>query len=397
MKQLGSSRQVVTHRRAFTLLELLVVISIIAILLTMTLLAVNLNNEADRVKKGARQVQSFLLGARDRAIKRGEDVGVRFFFGQPPASADANTTQIIARQVTSMAYIVRSGTWPLPDGPPDAIERVAVTDLNADTDTNDAGEMSIFSTSTAWWSLKRRGWLADGLFIRVPDSSTGSIYQIDTSFIDVSNPPAAETELRLLTPNNGNVSAGMSYSIEMPWTLLAEEPSILPENVVIDLDGSRIPQAWRPSAAADLYRSYIDIIFSPRGTIVGDASAAGLLHFYVCDAEDSLFLKEQYVANQHGGDFSLFNTEVAGGAWFVPVDEIDSTVIAWPGVNYNVKPRRLVSVVPTTGAVSVHDVYAYIDPEIDITVVANTYPTDTDKNGIADDPFRFAETGEAAN
>lgn len=366
-----------TPRHGFTLIELLIVISIIGILLTITLVAVNLNNEADRVKKGARQVQSFLLGAKDRAIQRGEEIGVRFYFNQPPAGADAVTTQIIARQVSGMAYIGRSGTWPPADEsyPADVVvDGTIITDEGRD-----------------WWSLKRRGWLMEGMRVRIPNGPTGSWHQIvSTSTIDITAPAPAQCSLTLAT---SPVKGSQSYSIELPWSMLPAEPSILPENVVIDVDASRLPNAWRPAAGtANLYSSFIDVIFAPRGNVTADALAAGLLHFYVCDAEDSFFLKEQYITSL-GGDpagIAAFNTAVATDGFFVPMDELNATDSPWAG-EYNVKPRRLVTVIPQTGSVSVHDVYGYIDPDV------NPDPADVDSNGIADDPFRFAETGEASN
>ena len=69
----------VHHRRsAFTLMELLVVITIIVVLLSMTALTLRFSNESDRVRGAARQIQSFLSGARDRAIYAKESRGVRF-------------------------------------------------------------------------------------------------------------------------------------------------------------------------------------------------------------------------------------------------------------------------------------------------------------------------------
>ena len=55
-------------RNGFTLVELLVVITIMLLLLSMTVYAVNFSRDSDRVGGGARQIQSALAGARDRAI-----------------------------------------------------------------------------------------------------------------------------------------------------------------------------------------------------------------------------------------------------------------------------------------------------------------------------------------
>jgi prepilin-type N-terminal cleavage/methylation domain-containing protein len=52
----------------FTLVELMIVISLILLLAVMTASAINTSISGDKVRGGARQVQSFLGGARDRAI-----------------------------------------------------------------------------------------------------------------------------------------------------------------------------------------------------------------------------------------------------------------------------------------------------------------------------------------
>ena len=391
MNRVTRPYRITSQPGGFTLVELLVVISILSILLTITVLAVNLNNEAERVTNGARQIQSFLRGAKDRAINTGEEVGVRFFFGQPASSADPITTQIIARQVTAMAYIGRSGTWPPADQKGRAYAFIQLADLNGDEDTDDPGEATLISDGPDWWRLKRRGWLVDGMRVRIPDSSTGTWYQISTDTILENDPPPAVCELKLLTPYR-QPAGKITYSIELPWSMLPESPLILPEDVVIDLDGSRVPNFWRPAAnSTNLYRTFADVIFSPRGNVTGDA-AISLLHFYVCDAEDSLFLKEQFA---NANSIETLNTNVAAGEAFVPMDDMDELNATtdpepWVGA-YNVKPRRLVTVIPQTGAVSIHEVYAYTDPEV------APDPGDLDSNGIADDPFQFAETGEASN
>ena len=65
-------------RSGFTLTELMVVMVIIIVLTTMTIAAVNFSMSAERSRAGARQVQSYLAGARDRAIYERKMVGVRF-------------------------------------------------------------------------------------------------------------------------------------------------------------------------------------------------------------------------------------------------------------------------------------------------------------------------------
>ena len=78
----------------FTLVELLVVIGILIILTVMTLSLVNVTQNEDRVRAGAAQVQSYLEGARDRAIHAGEPRGVRFL-------PDTNNPNV----ATSLIYI----------------------------------------------------------------------------------------------------------------------------------------------------------------------------------------------------------------------------------------------------------------------------------------------------
>jgi len=67
------------NRSGYTLVEILVVVSIVLILFSMTLATVRLTRDGDRVSSAAAQIQSFLAGARDRAIYARAPRGVRFF------------------------------------------------------------------------------------------------------------------------------------------------------------------------------------------------------------------------------------------------------------------------------------------------------------------------------
>ena len=392
-----------TKRGGFTLVELLVVISIIVILLTMTLLTVNFSNEGDRVKGAAGQVQSFLAGARDRAIYAKEPRGVRFFVN--PENP---------RAVTTMAYIAPGGSWSSPENSAGvSLERIDGS-MPPDGDFEDPEDQVVRVhgfQNPGWWNLKRRGWLVDGLRIRIPKGPSGNWYPIDTRLIDTTIAPVADQILLLQIPfadagTKGQLVAhsNLTYEIELPSKLLAQDPAILPESVVIDLDASKIPDGWRPQTGLNNgnYSGYMDVIFSPRGNILGDAAGAGVMHLYVGDAEDSLFLKERFEAaysSNHGGARPLYASDSA----FVPMDEIPLSISWITGENaYQTKDRRIVSVFTQTGAVSVHEVNGYVsegsafsgDAE-DLLDFDNDSVT-TEPDGLADDPYFFAETGKAA-
>ncbi len=422
MRKLLLSRHDRTSKRGgFTLVELLVVITIIVILLTMTLLTVNFSNEGDRVKGAAGQVQSFLAGARDRAIYAKEPRGVRFFVN--PENP---------RAVNTMAYIAPGGSWSSPENSSGIrFERV---DINGDGDFLDTNlefptgsgvfrnEPDIFvvrgNSNPGWWNLKRRGWLVDGLRIRIPKGPSGNWYPIDTRMIDVTAAPTSEQVLLLQIPFADKTAITsdreFTYEIELPSKLLAQDPAILPESVVIDLDASKIPDGWRPQFGINSgnYSGYMDVLFSPRGNILGDAAGAGVMHLYVGDAEDSLFLKEQFEAaykHYHGVGT---RPKYASDSSFVPMDEISegfwrpasatSPPSPLPPSNYMLKDRRIVSIFTQTGAVSVHEVNGYFsegaaatgDSEDPLDWNKNTSSSEPD--GLADDPYFFAETGKAA-
>jgi hypothetical protein len=75
-----------------------------------------------------------------------------------------------------------------------------------------------------------------------------------------------------------------------PAILPNQEPRLLARDVVIDLTQdpnpmtkyhhSFIPASWTSPS------QNLDIMFSPRGTVVGDAASAGLIHLLIGDADD---------------------------------------------------------------------------------------------------------------
>lgn len=409
--------------RGFTLIELLIVVSIMVILLTMTILTVNFSRDAERVVSATLQIQSFLSGARDRAIHAKEPRGVRFFLDT------ANY-----RAVTAMAYIDPAEYWS------DGTIRLERWDANQDgiTDTGPAdiiGDGSANEDTTqvrvvrgadpGWWELKRRGLLFDGLRMRIPKGPTGTWYTVNTRLIDITVMKTPEQRLILDIPYSDpgdtqknravayDSGGPVDYELELPPRILPMDPVKLAEDTLIDLDGSKIPLSWRPGTSLAAggsgnlqYSQFMDIVFSPRGNVIGGAAAEGVLHFYVCDSVDSVTLKEAYVASladatdpgglpatmrftENGIDLPTlkvlqFNNLVRSGR-FVPTNAIDTQNAPWlPGHDtsagedrYLPRDRRVVTVFTQTGGVSTHPVNM----------------TDGDYDGFENDPFLFAETG----
>ena len=401
------SRSLKAYRAGFTLIELLIVVSIMALLLTMTVMAVNFSRDSERVVSAALQVQSMLSGARDRAIYAKEARGVRFF-------VDADNY----RAVTSMVYIDPAESW---DKGSIQLQR---PDANSDNVADAPVVTIVAGAGTHWWELKRRGLLFDGLRVRIPKGTAGTWYTISTQLIDITVAPPTTQYLVLQVPyaDPGDTKVNSvrafdsggpeDYELELPPRILPMDPVKLPSDTIIDLDGSKLPPSWRPSYAVGSegtgnfqYSQFMDVVFSPRGTVIGGAAAGGVIHFYVCDSVDALSLKDEFVKNlpapypslPSGAPAALtlaangqniptenvlkFNQFVQNIA-FVPTNEIYTTNAPWlPDHDtdpYLVRDRRVVTIFTQTGAVSSSQVFV----------------DDTDSDGIENDPFLFAETGE---
>jgi hypothetical protein len=143
--------------------------------------------------------------------------------------------------------------------------------------------------------------------------------------------------------------------------------------------------------------------------VIGSASSAGVIHFYICDSDDSKLLKESLTLSlpdspvpgglpatwkysTNGLELPIakvltFNAVVRGMP-MIPTNAIDTQAAPWlPGHDsalgedpYLVRDRRIVTVFTQTGGTSTHPV----------NVALESAP---DYDGIEDDPFLFAETG----
>ncbi|MDA1252211.1 MAG: prepilin-type N-terminal cleavage/methylation domain-containing protein, partial [Planctomycetota bacterium] len=341
-------------RRGFTLIELLVVVGIALLVTTFTVIGIDFAFETERVRGGSRQLQSMLAGARDRAIFAREPRGVRFLLDNDPLNG---------RKVSSMVYIGASEEWregtitlkrpDFVDGNGNPTSDNVVDTIDFDND-GISPETELFmiegSPETLWGNLLDRGYLpppveydtngndmldpaedtnSNGVWdrqttrIKIPGDKNGTWYTVSTNWLSYSQrDPAHPNRLQLMTPyyrgdtgktpdtvvNGFEDGAGpTSYILELlPRVLPDAEPILLPEGVVIDLDGSVVPGSWRPPAGAAAtvpYSNRMDLLFSPRGTVAGPEAADGLLHFYLttaADVDDSFVILGRAQVNQGG-------------------------------------------------------------------------------------------------
>ncbi len=382
------------HPAGFTLVELMVVVGLLLLIAAMTVSAVNLTISGDKVRAGARQVQSYLAGARDRAIFSKEPRGVRFLL-------DPTNN----RTVSSMVFIGPTDDWTQGTI---QLERLDVdNDGVADTPGGQAyvvrgfdNESSSQKYPTGWKDLYDRGLLMDGARIRIP-ADDGTWYTIKTNLLANAStagsggpyPPRLQltvayasaptntnsTEVPAFTLGNGP----QTYLLELPPSVLPnQEPVLLPKGSVIHLDrcsnnyeqidastpasgrGNKLPDFWKhsPSASSPVdpsnfdYTSRMDVMFSPRGVVIGQAAQRGIIHFYVADQKDAdrdrlYWSSPSSYPTVSAPEFGVWTDASSNG--------------------YERGDKVIVSLFTRTGAISTHHVYL-------------------------GDTFRFAETGEVA-
>jgi prepilin-type N-terminal cleavage/methylation domain-containing protein len=347
--------------RGFTLVEMLVVITILLIIAAMTVAALNWHAESDRIHGAARQVQSVLEGARGRAMYAKEFRGVRFLLD--PLDLDAPPNGPGSRSVASMIYVQPTKPWSgaviiTHDDPADPLTPLTRVRLRDPVDV-----MPNFT------DLRNRGLLRDGARIRMPDNDKGTWYVIVT-LDDATYAP--EQDLILSLPFAGS-SGPVDARIELPPSVMPnQEPVSLPNNIVIDLDrcglqpfasnlimrrATKLPAYWKvPSGAAPegfVYTSQLDIMFSPRGAVTGPAAGSGLIHLYLTERE--------------GSDRDL-------DPGYVPASTADEQPVE----------KLVVTIYTRTGHVS--------SAPVNTDDAINNQTEAAGPDGLADDPFKFAES-----
>ena len=358
----------IEKRSGFTLIELLVVISILLILMVMTVSAVSYTLNDEKVGSAARQVQSFLEGARSRAIRAKEPRGVRFY-------RDAELGG--ANMVTTMAYVAPGELWD--EG---TIRMERISPFTTAVSTVIAGNIDTF-----WWELHARQQLYPGLRIKIPNSASGSWYTVtalNAAITTGSAPPtpAVGTPYPLqmtispafrdpaTAPTGQQIAFSeggpQTYALELPPRILPRQPVLLPDNTCIDeLISNNVPPA-HPAG------THFDLMFSPRGTVIGSAASAGLIHFYMGEVTSALSLRDAVIS----GAIPLG----------VPADDLplDDAGDGTADTTEPVGRRSLVTVFTQTGSIVSNPVRS-TDALINATGASGA-------DGLADDPYLYAET-----
>ncbi|MHC4880869.1 MAG: prepilin-type N-terminal cleavage/methylation domain-containing protein [Planctomycetota bacterium] len=411
--------------RGFTIIELLIVVGILLLLTTFTAISIDFAFEAERVGSGARQVQSMISGARDRAIRAKKPVGVRFLVDQDPDNG---------RMVSSMVYVGAADLWnrgnitlkrPDMEGFP---ATMPPGDGTADTD-----EVRIVDgEGTLWRVLYQRGFLGsyetdlngDGWTagdpledlnlngvqdqvtprIKIPGDKNGTWYRVRTHWLGLAG---GEERLELVRPfRDAGTTPGdeviafegtghSTYLLELPPRVLPDaEPVTLPEGVVIDMDASVIPVEWRPIGGGHTVpcSNRMDLMFSPRGTVLGSPAGLGMLHFYISKRTDVQNCMDA-VPQRRPTNGSL--------PPLVPADGLFATI---PMQNPPpVGDRALVSLFSSTGKVSSYPLSPQdgedtngngsLDPGED----TNGNGSLDGPDGYVDDPFVYARLGEVSS
>jgi prepilin-type N-terminal cleavage/methylation domain-containing protein len=351
------SQSGICGRLAFTLVEMLVVIAIMLALTTITIVSVNFSIYGDRVRAGARQIQSAIAGARDRAIYAKNIRGIRLI-------RDPNDNHC----VSAIQYI----------GAPSKVSIGTLT-LNADLSAsptfppatpNDGTYLD--GTTNLFQTLKNQGLVKAGSRIQIP-KETGRWYTIASIFAGPAGNDRivlAQKYSNFIDPtkagsNYQRTYNNLSYQLELQPQPLPDSPPVqLPRGVVIDLDGSQVPATWRPSSFGGAYSNQMDILFSAKGLPVGDVVTLGMVHLHIADAGD--VIKWQQLAGRSTLSYALSNLPL------VPAE--DPTIVT--------RDRILITLATRTGNASVH--------QVNVTNV-DGFPN------FADDPFYFAETGGVAS
>jgi len=245
-----------SSRRGFSLVELLVVISILLVLASAVAWGIAGTRGLDRPAAGARLIQAQLLGARDRASQARAPRGVRFV-------RDSQAPQ----QLTGLAFLqpaplLRYGG----SSSPFQLEREDLAPADGQADRSEVRQLRGLTAAFDWLALQQAGQLEVPFRIRQP-AQTGrwhTVISLDAVpghpeqtvarvFADLGAGDSGTSPLAVVAVPADSVRA--TCELDLGSAAATEQPAeALPAGLVIDLLHSLVPESWRiPTARLDLW------------------------------------------------------------------------------------------------------------------------------------------------
>jgi prepilin-type N-terminal cleavage/methylation domain-containing protein len=277
-----------TTRKAFTLVELVVVMALIILLASIAAAVVPGILRDEKVTQGANLVQGMLLTARMRAVRDNVPCGVRLYQSTDPNGNTVSNELAYITQPTDFSYQYDTLTFFSSN-----TARAAAADF--------AGGLATASvTGTTATPEEFPVHFGDFLEINGKKVPTLILSISQSSAVTGTNRYDTLTLLNNLWPPTQTFPAtAQSYRIiRGPRRMPSEDSVHLPTDVVVLLKDSastaygQIPQRQMTDPGGSSNKYYYDIIFSPTGTLVGNDSGgssgapvgSGLVMLYMWDS-----------------------------------------------------------------------------------------------------------------
>jgi prepilin-type N-terminal cleavage/methylation domain-containing protein len=299
-------------RAAFTLVELLVVMFLLALLAGLTFLLVPNINDQSRAPRGAVMLQQWLQIAKNNAMRDRTNWGVRLTVITITDPTNPNATLTVA---TDAQYIQQPGDFVVVPGVADPFNiggtlpfrRVLTlaTDPTLKTVVLEGAAGADFSggfTDRTLWPVQ-----------------TGDYLEVNGGLPRYIASVTNATTLTLASPLPAAIPAGnptMNYRIIRSPRVQGEDQLQMPGDVIIDLGTNTTynnPLPWNTvtDPVTNTTTSTLDILFSPSGAVIGRGTSGDSIYLWVRDSLLPLFQ----------GDNTLVAVQVRTGSVFAfPVD-----------------------------------------------------------------------------
>lgn len=244
-----------TRRRGFTLIELIVVMSIIILLAALTAAYWPDIQSARSVNNATDQTSQWLLTAKQRAKRDGLATGVRFLVAGNNLAGQVQYIQ----QLDDLSGGMCNGTV--------------------------AGNNTITFTGIDFIGGAATAGQADQALVQAGDYfeqfGGGTIYQIQTVTQSGANNPSI-TVLPVPTVTTGST---LTYRIlRAPRPLAGEDVLTLPNTMTVDLTNTLNLSSLNVPARTVNGVTFFEILFSPTGSVIGQGTSGGKIILWVRDS-----------------------------------------------------------------------------------------------------------------